>query len=400
MSLAAPMPGGCAKGPTPLMDGVVSRTVRRHLPFGVHFDLTYRCNERCVHCYLDHEDYGELTTAEILAVLEQLAEAGTLLLTFSGGEIFLRPDLFEILEEARRRHFDVSLKTNALLVTPQKAARLRELGVRRVQISIYSDDPAVHDAVTKVPGSLERTLAAIPLLQAEGLHVKIACPLMTENLASFRGVLALAERLGVSYIFDPTITPMIDGNAEPLAHRVSGTELLPVLQEPKLRGCRPESVDASALPVSVGSASSSGIEGDAYDDLPCSAGQNTCYISPYGDVYPCVQLPVAAGNLRRERFADIWSGSAALERVRAVRQSQLPVCSACSIRKYCERCPGLALMEGGDLVGAYERACELAEVKARLDGVADAVSELHRRQRATQPPMPFAESAASAAAAR
>jgi AdoMet-dependent heme synthase len=381
MSHATPTSESCMARPTPLMDRVISRTARKHLPLDVHFDLTYRCNERCVHCYLDHRDYGELTTPEILGVLEDLAAAGTLFLTFSGGEIFLRPDLFDILAAARRLHFDISLKTNALLVTPQRAARLRELGVRRVQISIYSDDPAVHDAVTKVPGSLERSLAAIPLLQAEGLHVKIACPLMTENLSGFRGVLVLAESMGVPYVFDMTITPMMGGETGPLAHRVTGSQLLPVLQEPKLGGCRPGPVDAAALPATLGSASSSGIESDAYDDLPCSAGHNSCYISPYGDVYPCVQLPVPAGNLRRERFEHIWNGAPAFERVRAVRESQLPVCSACSIRKYCERCPGLALMEGGDLLGAYERACELAEIKARAAGVANPVSALHARRR-------------------
>jgi radical SAM protein with 4Fe4S-binding SPASM domain len=384
MSRATPMPGSCLPHPTPLMDRLVGRTVKKRLPLSVHFDLTYRCNERCVHCYLDHEDYGEFTTEEILRVLEELAAAGTLQLTFSGGEIFLRPDLFEILAAARRLHFDLSLKTNALLVTPERAARLRELGVRRVQISIYSDDPAIHDAVTKVPGSLERSLRAIPLLKAEGLHVKIACPLMTENLATYRGVLALAERLGVPYIFDMTITPMIGGDTSPLAHRAGGSQLLPILQEPKLRGCRTEPVDAAALPAPLGSATSSGIESNTYEDLPCSAGHNTCYISPYGDVYPCVQLPVTAGNLRSERFADVWYNAPALERVRAVRDSQLPVCSTCSIREYCERCPGLALMEGGDLLGAYERACELAELKARIDGVANPVSALHARQRAAE----------------
>ena len=185
-------------GLTPIMDRLISRTVRKHRPLSVHFDLTYRCNERCVHCYLDHEDHGELTTVECLKVLDDLARSGTLFLTFSGGEIFLRPDLYEILAAARRLHFDISLKTNALLVTPERAARLREFGVRRVQISVYSDTPAVHDAITKVPGSLQRTLAAIPILLEHGLQVKLACPLMQENLMAYRGVMALAEKLVTS----------------------------------------------------------------------------------------------------------------------------------------------------------------------------------------------------------
>jgi radical SAM protein with 4Fe4S-binding SPASM domain len=365
------------------MDRLISRTVRKHRPLSVHFDLTYRCNERCVHCYLDHDDHGELTTAECLAVLDELAKAGTLFLTFSGGEIFLRPDLYEILAAARRLHFDVSLKSNALMVTPERAARLRELGVRRVQISVYSDIPEVHDAITKVPGSLERTLAAIPALLEHGLQVKLACPLMQENLLAYRGVMALAERLGVPYILDLTITPMMDGSGGPLAHRASVSSLLPVLQDPAWHASKtpPTPPPASAItgaPREFGSAVSSGIASSAYEDLPCSAGHNSCYISPYGDVFPCVQLPQAAGNLRRERFADIWYHAPQLERLRAIRDSHLPVCSRCEIRNYCERCPGLALMEGGNLLGAYERACQLAEQKAQLAGVIAPTSALHR----------------------
>ena len=373
--------------PTPVMDRLISRTVQKHRPLSVHFDLTYRCNERCVHCYLDHDDHGELTTAECLKVLDDLARSGTLFLTFSGGEIFLRPDLYEILAAARRLHFDISLKSNALLVTPERAARLREFGVRRVQISVYSDVPAVHDAITKVPGSLQRTLAAIPILIGHGLQVKLACPLMQENLMAYRGVMALAERLGVPYILDLTITPMMDGSSGPLEHRAAVSSLLPVLRDPALHGCKPQptaeaTMAMNALPSAFGSAVSSGIESTAYADLPCSAGHNSCYISPYGDVFPCVQLPQAAGNLRREKFDDIWYHAPQLERLRAIRESQLPICSQCEIRSYCERCPGLALMEGGDMLGAYERACALAEEKARLAGVTDPISALHLKQNA------------------
>jgi AdoMet-dependent heme synthase len=367
---------------TPVMDRWIRRTVERHLPWNVHLDLTYRCNERCVHCYLDHEDYGEMTTLEIEGVLKQLADAGTLFLTLSGGEIFLRQDLFELIAFARRLHFDVSVKTNALLVDAEKARRLQELGVRGVQISIYSADPEVHDTITKVRGSLVRSLAAIQLLQEQGLHVKIACPLMTHNLTAYRGVQALAEGLGIPYILDLTITPKMDGNAGILSLRNPVQDLLPILQDPVFN---PKSCghDDAAQPVfaigTTGSSSSSGMESQAYDDIPCSAGHNSCYISPYGDVFPCVQMPVATGNVRRERFEEIWFHSNEMNRVRAVRESQLPICSTCSIRTHCERCPGLAQMEGGDLLGAYERACELAELKASVAGVENPISALHAK---------------------
>lgn len=363
---------------TPVMDRLIRKTVERHLPWNVHMDLTYRCNERCVHCYLDHDDYGEMTTEEIKGVLNQLAEAGCLFLTYSGGEIFLRRDVFDLIAYARGLNFDVSLKTNALLIDADRAQRLRELGVRKIQVSIYSTDPAIHDAITKVPGSLKRSLRAIRFLLAEGLQVKLACPLMKQNMTAFRQVQELAAELGVPYMLDLTITPKMDGDRSLLAHRSSPTDLLQVLQDQNLnsRMFAPQAT-AGEAEFSTGSAASSGIESSAYEDIPCSAGHNSCYISPYGDVSPCVQMPTPAGSLRQQRFEEIWYGSREMNLVRAARESQLPVCSTCSIRGYCERCPGLAVMEGGDLFGPYERACELAEMNARLAGVANPVSAMH-----------------------
>lgn len=362
---------------TPVMDRLIARTVMRHVPLNVHFDLTYRCNERCVHCYLDHEDYGELSTAEVFGILEQLAEAGALFLTFSGGEIFLRQDLFEILGYARELGFDVSLKTNAILIDVPKARRLRELGVRKVQISVYSDDPAVHNGITKVKGSLERSTAAIRLLKSEGLQVKIACPLMQQNILSYQGVVSFAEAHGVPYVIDTTITPKMDGDKSVLALRSSGAALLPILQNLSCSDARPAADDSKPQP-NLGSVTTSGLESGAYDDLPCSAGHNSCYVSPYGDVFPCVQMPLPSGNLRQQSFVEIWRDSREMKRVRGIRESRLHVCSSCELRQFCERCPGLAMMEGGDLEGPYERACELAEIKAQQAGVENPVSAWHR----------------------
>ena len=99
-----------------LLEEMTEKALARNIPLSVQLDLTYRCNERCVHCYLDHDDHGEMTTAEIKHLLDEMAEAGVFILTLSGGEIFLRKDFFEILEYARRKlMFCVKLKTNAIL---------------------------------------------------------------------------------------------------------------------------------------------------------------------------------------------------------------------------------------------------------------------------------------------
>ncbi len=138
-----------------------AKALNMNVPLSAHLDLTYRCNERCVHCYLDHHDHGEMTTAEIKDLLDQMAEAGVFYLTISGGEIMMRRDFFEILEHARLRTFCIKLKTNGILIRKQEADRIKALGVESVQVSIYSHIPEVHDAITKLPGSLEQSVEAI-----------------------------------------------------------------------------------------------------------------------------------------------------------------------------------------------------------------------------------------------
>jgi len=333
------------------MQRVWDRALDASVPLAVQFDLTYRCNERCVHCYLDHDDHGELRTDEVKEVLDQLAAAGTLFLTLSGGELLLRGDFFELLAHARKLGFDVKLKTNAILMGEREADRIRDLAVRQVQVSIYSHRPAVHDAITKVAGSLERSLRAIRFLKTRGLRVMIANVLMRQNLGDYPGVQALARELGVECTIDPTITPKMDGDTSVLALRVPRTELLHVFTDKALVGeafCAP--------PVAV-------VDEETLDARPCSAGHMACYISPYGDIYPCVQFPLPSGNLRSKRFSDIWHYSTQLQDVRSIRVRDLPTCSACSFAVTCTRCPGLAYMEG-NMRGPSSADCEKSLVRA------------------------------------
>src|SRR5207253_11377137 len=139
-----------------LMQEMTATALRLGVAISVQLDVTYRCNERCVHCYLDHDDHGEMTTAEIKDVLDQVAEAGVFCLTLSGGEVLMRMDFLESVEHTRALLFDVKIKTNAFMIREKEADRILDLGVRSVLVSISSHRPEVHDAITKLPGSLKR----------------------------------------------------------------------------------------------------------------------------------------------------------------------------------------------------------------------------------------------------
>jgi AdoMet-dependent heme synthase len=329
-----------------LLQEMGERALRLGVPFSAHVDLTYRCNEQCVHCYLDHEDHGEMTTAEIKHLLNEMAEAGVFILTFSGGEIFLRKDFFEILEYARDLTFCIKLKTNAVLIREAQAARLREIGVESIQVSIYSHRPEVHDAITKIPGSLRRSLNAIRFLKSQGLKVIMANVLMTENMHDYHGVQALANELGVDCTLDPTVSPMMDGDRSTLKLNAGDSALHNLFRDEAFVG---NAGEFCAPPVAP--------DENSMASLPCSAGHTACYVSPYGEFYPCVQFPLSCGNVRQQSFIDIWRNSEQLKEVRSIRLRDLSGCSQCAHGSTCTRCPGLAFLEG-NMRGPSTSDCE------------------------------------------
>jgi radical SAM protein with 4Fe4S-binding SPASM domain len=352
-----------------LLEEISAKALKLGIPLSVQLDLTYRCNERCIHCYLDHDDHGEMTTIEIKDLLDQLAEAGVFFLTISGGEILMRKDFFEILEYTRAKLFSVKLKTNAVLIREKEAQRIKSLGVESVQVSIYSHRPEVHDAVTKVPGSLERSLEAIRFLRTQGLHVIIANVLMRHNASDYPAVKALAADLDVQFTMDPTITPMMDGNRSILNLNVGEDALTNLFRDKSLVG---DVEKFCAPPV--------GVDEDAMDSLPCSAGHTACYVSPYGDVYPCVQFPLPSGNVRHSKFLDIWQNSWQLNEVRSITLRELPMCSSCSHGATCTRCPGLAYMEG-NMRGPSYQDCEKSFARTGIP------SENLKAKKASMPPL-------------
>ncbi len=351
-----------------LIAEMAAKALQMGIPLSVQLDLTYRCNERCIHCYLDHHDHGEMTTAEIKDLLDQMADAGVFYLTISGGEILMRRDFFEILEYARARTFCIKLKTNGVLIRKKEADRIRSLGVESVQISIYSHRAEVHDAITKMPGSLKQSIEAMRLLRAQGLHVIIANVLMAQNVNDYAGVKALAVELDAQFIIDPTITPMMDGDRSILSLNVDEAALREVMQNEALVG----NVEEFCAPPQ-------GPDEDALNSLPCSAGHTACYVSPYGDVYPCVQFPLPSGNVRRTRFVDIWRHSPQLNEVRTITLRDMPTCSKCTHGGTCTRCPGLAFLEG-NMRGPSYQDCEKSYARTGIPS-----ENLKARKASSQP---------------
>ena len=334
-----------------LMEEVSRKALALGVPLSVHVDLTWRCNLSCVHCYLTERDGRELTTAQLVRLLEELAGCGTLFLLLSGGEVFLRKDFFEIVEEARRLAFSVRIKTNGTLLNEEAARRLAALHVAGVDVSLYSHRAEVHDAVTGSKGSFARTVESIRRLAAHGVKGRIVHILMRVAEGDYARVRELAAALGAGYALDPTVTPRLDGDRSVVRLNASHAEWRTVFEDPEMEPmpehCPPSPEQEAAQPE------------PQRVELPCSAGHTSCYISPSGDVYPCVQFPLVLGNVTERPFREIWTDSPAARRVRSIRVADLPVCRNCELLSQCSRCPGLAYMEG-DLLGPSRLNCEQA----------------------------------------
>jgi radical SAM protein with 4Fe4S-binding SPASM domain len=315
------------------------------VPLSALFELTGRCNLDCGHCHLDiASPPPELTTDEAIGVIDQLAEAGTMFLTLSGGELFLRPDALVVAAHARARGMALKLFTNATRIDRALAEQIVALDPLSVEVSIYGTHGALHDRVTQRRRALRRTLRGLVHLRRAGAPLVLKAPLVQSAAGDVDRLVALADRLGARVVFDPYIKPRAGGDDAPFALRADDRSLAAAIAHPR-SGLRP-----AVLP-----------SPPSRDEAPCAVGRRTLKIDANGDVFPCGSWPEAVGNLRSTPLAEIWRGGPLLDRLRALRWGDLHGdCDGCGQSGYCHRCTAVALLEDGDLYGPSREACRIA----------------------------------------
>lgn len=335
-----------AAAPGSVLEGLTERSRAGGVPLEVLFEITHRCNLPCTHCYLpSHTDQGELSLDEICDVLDQLAEAGTVFLTLTGGEVLSRTDALAILDAAVARGFVVKVLTNATMITDEVADHFQRAGVLEVSVSLYGATAEVHDRVTDMPGSFQRTMAGIERLRARGLHVIIKTPLLTLNGQPARDLYQLSRRQNIPCTFDLSITPKNNGNPSPLDLMLKQREMVSLMME---EGLGEELMS----------------HGQSPGPEPCGAGRSYCTIGPTGDVSPCIMMPVTVGNLRARRFADLWRSDPFLQRLRGLTVESLTTCSSCDLKHECTRCPGIAMQRGQSVEGCDATGKQVAKARA------------------------------------
>ena len=328
--------------------------------FKLHLDLLYQCDLDCQHCYLDDKSRRILPTAFWIDVLDQAAALGVFSLTLSGGEIFLRKDLFELIAHARARGLFVQLKSHGGHIDAAAAHRLAALGVSAVALSYYATRPEIHDAITRVPGSHARTRAAFEHLVAAGVTAIASCIVMRDNRDEWRAVLDECAARGVLVTLDGHLTHALSGDAFPRAHALDPEDAI-ALERHRL-GHLETDCEAPGPPGAVGA---TGADDGWGDRKSCGAGHTSLYVSPEGDVTPCVMWPEPLGNLARgERLDALWVAPAGrLAELRGLRQRDRETCLRCEVREHCDYCAGQSFAATGQPTAPLRALCETTRVK-------------------------------------
>lgn len=264
-------------------------------PLACQWEITCRCNLRCIMCYTDcfnrpEQVRNELATEEILRIMDELAEAGCLELALTGGEPFARPDFFEIYEHAKTRGFLVTLLTNGTLITEEIADRLASLPPHRIEISLHGITERTFELVTQGDGSFARCMRAIGLLRDRRLPLLLKTTAMTVNkdevLAVKQYVNGLQESgYRVGYKLGEEMRPTLDGSDAPGLLALFDEDLLEInRQDAELwtEACRNQAQPPS----------------------PCRSGYRSCHIDAYGQLQLCSGNRRQGYDLRRGSFKD------------------------------------------------------------------------------------------------
>ncbi len=352
--------------------GLADKAYKTRSPESVIFELTYGCNLRCVHCYnpthraLPHE----LSTEEIRSILDQIADLGVVNLVFSGGELFVRPDVFDIFRHAKGLGFVLHLLSNATRITPAVAARLQELGFGNINLSIYGATKAAYERVTQVPGSYEPFIRGLDSLAATSLTVIVRMPVMTGNVEEVRQAKTLIEGYGFHFQYCTSIDPRSDGDLSPLQHRLSPDAQ--VRLDDAMLG-------PPGAPTAVTMATNTC--GATEDFISCACGRSKFAITPYGEMNLCVAFPMPKYELRKGTVKDGWE--VLKQTVDHAQPNERDECPTCAVRSRCRQGRADAWLETGDMSVCLPHFKELAVLEQRLsDRLYESLTPRHAAQSA------------------
>ena len=354
----------------------------------VAWEITRRCNLACPHCRasaIDEPYEGELSTSECFSVIDDIAEVGRPTIIFTGGEPLLREDFFDIAAYARAQGLGVAIGSNGTLLDERIATKMKNIPISRLGVSLDFPEARDQDQFRGMPGAFEATLRGMEVCRRHGIEVQINSTITKLNVHHLDQLLTLALKCGVvafhPFFLVPTgrgknmkaweLSPQeYEHTLRWIYHRqvelgeqifLKPTDaphyvrvMLEVGQEGVLRGRGiPEK---SSIFLGFPRRVPSRIEDSAGCKMNsitrgCLAGIGFCFISHVGRVQGCGYLDVEAGNLREQKFGDIWQNSPLFGELRDYSKIK-GKCGLCEYKTVCGGCRARAYEATGDYLEA------------------------------------------------
>lgn len=360
----------------------VERTTQEKLPYAISnaeqlytekvggitsvmLELTYRCSEKCIHCYNegatrnDEEistrgDREELTLDDYKRLMDDLYNQGLMKVCLTGGDPFSKSFVWELIDYIYNKGIAFDIFTNGQRLVDD-VEKLANYYPRLVGVSIYSGIPEVHDYITRVKGSWEKSISVVRQLSALGVPMNLKCCVMRPNVKSYYMVADIAKQYGAVPQYEISLTDSIEGDRCVSKYlRMTPEQLEIVLRD-----------DNVALYIGK-EAPNYGGQPKPMDQNPCGAGDNSFCISPEGNLIPCCSFHTLFGNIKKQSVSNIIDESKELAYWRKLKLSDYEECGHYDYCAYCNLCPGNNFIEHGTPLKASEVNCYMAKTRYNL----------------------------------
>jgi len=323
-------------------------------------EITNKCNERCIHCYIPHKLKVQTIEESIYyRTLDELDRLGIVSLGISGGEPMLHPKFKEFISAAKKLNVNINLLTNLTLLTDEHIELFKGSRITVIP-SLYSLDETHHDHITKLPGSCKKTMNGILKLRENNIPVQINCPLMRTNKDDYLPLIRWAKNLNIMVKTDNCIIARSDRSTDNLENRIDLADIPPIMDE---------LLEENEIFKKV-------ISADDYEEQCrklfkdeqgkwCGVGITCCAIDAECNVCPCPSWSdYNCGNLKNSSLTDIWEHAEKFKYIRSLSKKDFIKCNSCSDKAFCAVCMAKNANESPSKspldVSAY--CCELAHI--------------------------------------
>jgi AdoMet-dependent heme synthase len=342
-------------------------------PFTIAWEITRACAYACVHCRADAQhrpDPNELTTEEGYALLDRLAEFGSPILIFTGGDPMMRRDLFDLIAYATQKGLRCSLTPTATaLPTRERLEKAKQAGIRRIALSLDAPTPEVHDSFRQIEGSWERTMRILRNAQAVGLSAQVNTTLSNHNKHLLPDMVPFIEQVGAVQWSVFFLVPTGRAQTPWMVSAEDHERIFNWLYD--LSQTAPFDIKATAAPMyrrvaierkraELGNGNGSGAQeitfqgaGFQYADglnrprRGVNDGNGFLFISHKGEIMPSGFLPISAANVREQDVVDVYRNHPLFKDLRDVTKLK-GKCGVCEYRDVCGGQRGRAYGVTGD----------------------------------------------------